>query len=144
MAGVIPLYDEWSAWAPPPGGKGQGEPHVRRMFDFWYGRTKYRQYKQLNELVSQAEGQICSGIAGQEYVVFDQDGGQIAIDLSGAPAARSFAVLWFDPASGRKQRGTDVAGGRRRTLTSPFAADSVLLLTAPSAASTRGVPTGQK
>jgi hypothetical protein len=60
MAGVIPLYDEWSAWSPPPGGNGQGEPHVRRMFDFWYGRTKYREYKQLNELVSQAEGQICS------------------------------------------------------------------------------------
>lgn len=54
MAGVIPLYDEWSAWAPPRGGKGEGEPHVRRMFDFWYTRTKYRQYRQLNVLPEQA------------------------------------------------------------------------------------------
>jgi hypothetical protein len=133
MAGVIPLYDEWSAWAPAPGGKGQGEPHVRRMFDFWYGRTRYRQFKQLNDLVSRNEGQICSGIAGHEYVVFDQNGGQIAIDLSSAPAARSFAVLWFDPTSGREQKGNDVAGGARREFTSPFNGDSVLHLAAPSA-----------
>ena len=121
----------WNNEAPAPGGKGQGEPHVRRMFDFWYGQTKYRQYKQLNELVSRAEGQICSGIPREEYVVFDQNGGPITIDLSGVPAARSFAVLWFDPASGRERKAADIAGGGRRTLTSPFTADSVLLLTAP-------------
>jgi hypothetical protein len=132
MAGVIPLYDEWSAWSPAPGGQGQGEPHVRRMFDYWYGRTRYRQYKQLNELVSQAEGQICSGIAGEEYVVFDQNGGRITIDLTSAPEARSFGVLWFDPVSGREQKGIEVAGGERRVFSSPFNNDSVLLLTAQS------------
>jgi len=77
--------------------------------------TQYRQYKQLNELVSRVEGQICSGIAGREYVVFDQDGGKIAIDLSAAPPERSFAVLWFDPASGREQNGAEVAGGVARS-----------------------------
>jgi hypothetical protein len=128
MAGVIPLYDEWSAWAPPRGGRGEGEPHVRRMFDFWYDRTKYRRYKQLNELVSQSKGQICSGIAGVEYVAYDHDGGTITLDLSAVPTTRSFTVLWFDPASGRERKGTNVTGGDRRTLTAPFTADSVLFL----------------
>lgn len=130
MAGVIPLYDEWSAWAPAPGGRGQGEVHVRRMFDFWYARTHYRRYRQLNELVSRAEGQICSGIPGQEYVIFDQDGGGTVIDLSAGSPAQSFTVLWFDPASGREQRGAEVTGGGRRALNSPYTADSVLLLKA--------------
>jgi hypothetical protein len=98
------------------------------MFDLWYTRTQYRRYKQLNGVVSETEGRICSGIPGQEYVVYDQDGGLVAIDLSAASSSRPFAVLWFDPASGREQQGTEIAGGGRRTLTSPFAADSVLLL----------------
>jgi hypothetical protein len=100
------------------------------MFDFWYARTQYRRYRQLNELVSKAEGQVCSGIPGQEYVVFDQDGGSTVIDLSAASSAQAFVVLWFDPASGREQPGAETAGGGKRTLSSPFPADSVLLLKA--------------
>jgi hypothetical protein len=101
---------------------------VRRKFDFWYTRTEYRRYRQLNELVSAREGQICSGISGSEYVVYDQHGGDIAIDLSAGSPDHSFTVLWFDPASGREQKRPEVAGGARRTLSSPFPADSVLLL----------------
>jgi hypothetical protein len=55
------------------------------------------------------------------------------IDLSSAPKVRSFAVLWFDPTSGRERKAAQVAGGQRRELTSPFDGDSVLLLTSRSA-----------
>ena len=59
MAGVLPLYSEWnSGWAE---GTGEGEPEVRRMFDFFYSKTQYRQYKQLNQLVSSSARQVASG-----------------------------------------------------------------------------------
>ena len=128
MAGVIPLYDEWNYWTHQPAGNGQGEPHVRRMFDFWYSRTRYRQYRQLNELVSREEQQIASGIPGEEYVVYDQDGGTINIDLSAVPAALKFAAVWLDPATGTEKTGEAVLGGARRAVVSPFPGDSVLML----------------
>jgi hypothetical protein len=126
MAGVMPLYSEWHAWAPLPGGNGQGEPEVRRMFDFFYSKTNYRRYQKLNGLVSSSVRQIASGIPGQEYLVYDEDGGSITIDLSAASG--SFSVLWYDPKSGAQQGGGSVNGGASRTLTSPFSGDSVLLL----------------
>ncbi|MGH7927670.1 MAG: putative collagen-binding domain-containing protein, partial [Candidatus Binatia bacterium] len=128
MAGVMPLYSEWHAWAPLPGGNGQGEPQVRRMFDFFYSKTQYRQYEQLNSLVSRDARQVCSGIPGEEYLVYDEGGGSITINLAEAPSSSTFSVLWYDPRSGAKQSGADINGGATRTLTSPFSGDSVLLL----------------
>ncbi len=128
MAGVIPLYDEWSKWSPGSGGDGEGEPHVRRMFDFLHGRTRYRQYVQLNSLVSAAERQVASGVSGEEYLVYDEDGGEIALDLRGAPGSRTFSVLWLDPKTGAERGGGTVSGGAVRTLTSPFGGGDVVLL----------------
>ncbi|MGQ0636496.1 MAG: DUF5060 domain-containing protein [Planctomycetaceae bacterium] len=130
MAGVIPLYDEWNVWTTLPAGHGQGERHVRRMFDFWYTRTKYRRYKQLNELVSRTEEQIASGIPGEEYVVYDQNAGSIVLDLPELTNGREFQVVWFDPVLGAEMSPGKVRGGARQTLVSPFAADSVLFLQA--------------
>jgi hypothetical protein len=135
MAGVMPLYSEWHAWAPFPGGNGQGEPEVRRMFDFFYSKTRYRQYRQLNRLVSASARQIASGIPGHEYLVYDQDGGSIAINLTGASLSTTFSVLWYDPKTGAEQSGGKINGGASRTLTSPFSGDTVLLLR-------RAAPTG--
>lgn len=131
MAGVMPLYSEWTPDPPPTGGNGAGEPEMRRLFDFLYSKTRYREYRQFNGLVSSAAGQICSAVPGQEYLVYDQDGGAITIDLSGAAAEQVFDVLWYNPATGEEQSGGTVNGGASRMLTSPFAGDSVLLLTVP-------------
>jgi hypothetical protein len=99
------------------------------MFDFWYTKTRYRRYKQLNDRVSHAALQIASGIPGEEYVVYDQDGGAIAIDLlSDATATQYFVATWYNPATGEEVKGGNVHGGARPILTSPFAADSVLFL----------------
>jgi len=127
MAGIIPLYDEWNAWTRLPAGNGEGEPHVRRMFDFWYSNTQYRRHKQLNDRVSYSELQIASGIPGEEYVVYDQDGGAIAIDLlKDATAQRFFVATWYEPATGAEIKGGNVHGGARPILQSPFSGDSVL------------------
>lgn len=134
LAGVMPIYEEWHGpkHAPAKGlGKGDGEVLVRRMFDFFYDKPKidYRnpKFQQLNALVSAKDRQICSGVPGQEYVVYDEDGGDITIDLSAAGDA-AFTVTWFDPVDGTLKQGETVKGGANRTLASPFKGDSVLLL----------------
>lgn len=131
MAGVIPVYSEW-LWDFFKG-NGQGEPEVRRMFDFFYSKTRYRQYQQLNQLVSKAVGQIASGTLGQEYLVYDQDGGSITINLSGVPLATIFSVLWVDPKTGVEQSGGSTTGGASKTFVAPFSGDTVLLLRRVSA-----------
>ena len=131
MAGVLPVYSEWF-WDFFMG-KGQGEPEVRRMFDFFYSKTRYRDYRQLNQLVSRTERQIASGISGEQYLVYDEDGGAVTVDLSGVSLAAMFSVLWFDPKTGVEQSGRNITGGAFKTLTAPFSGDSVLLLRRVSA-----------
>jgi hypothetical protein len=157
MAGVLPVYSEWF-WTFLMG-KGSGEPEVRRMFDFFYAKTRYREYRQLNEslsvlmgtrlvrrlsgetsplpsplqsldrfLASRLARQIASGIPGQEYLVYDEDGGAITLNLSNPSSLATFSSLWFDPETGTEQGGGHVNGGAFRTLISPLAGDSVLLL----------------
>ncbi|MFQ5963711.1 MAG: DUF5060 domain-containing protein [Candidatus Scalinduaceae bacterium] len=133
FAGVMPLYSEDWLTHPPAGGQwnGEGEPFIQIMFDFFYSKTQYRQYQQLNNLVSSSARQIASGIPGQEYLVYDEDGGSITIDLSGTASSDAFSVLWYDPKNGNEQNAGSVNGGASRTLTSPFSGDSVLLLSGP-------------
>jgi hypothetical protein len=128
------------------------------MFDFFYSKTRYRQYRQLNDslsvlgrtwlarlrlgelfslpaavqildgyLASRLARQIASGIPGQEYLIYDENGGFITLDLSDILPSAKFSVL-FDPMTGLEQSGGRVTAGAFRTLTSPFAGDSVLLL----------------
>lgn len=125
MAGVLPLYSEWSIWI---GGTGKGEQDFRRMFDFFYSKTKYREYKQLNSLVSKSGRQIASGKEGLEYLVYDENGGSITINLSGAGSSNTYDVLWYNPITGTTQHGGKVKGGASRTLHSPISGDTVLLL----------------
>src|SRR5215510_2267566 len=126
MAGVMPVYSDWLG--ADMKGNGRGEPEVRRMFDFFYSKTRYRQYQQLNQLVSKPTRQIASGIPGQEYLVYDQDGGSITISLSRVPSTTIFSVLWFDPKTGVERSGESITGEALKTLTSPIPGDTVLLL----------------
>jgi hypothetical protein len=134
MAGVIPVYLEvglTDALAPCSGRSdfsGEGEPHIRRMFDFFYAQTQYRHYQQLNNLVSRSARQIASGIPGEEYLIYDEDGGQISLDLRNLPSSSIFSTLWFDPTTGEQKSGDSVQGGERAIFHSPFAQDTVLLL----------------
>lgn len=129
LAGVMPIYSEWEN-APAGGyGNGEGEAEILRMYDFFYSKTSYRQYQMLNSLVSDSARQICSGMPGREYLVYDEDGGSITIDLSSTAARSAFSVLWFDPKTGTEQNDGSVNGGASHTLSSPFTGDSVMLLT---------------
>jgi hypothetical protein len=101
-----------------------GEAEVLRMFDFFYSQTHYRRHEQLNHLVSDGARQIASGIPGEEYVVYDEDGGSITIDLSEADGKLS--VVWYDPKTGKYSDATTVSGGGSRTFDAPFDGDAVL------------------
>lgn len=130
MAGVMPIYSDWNIQI---GGTGKGEPDARRAFDFFYKIPNYRSYRQLNSLVSKDVGQIASGITGSEYLVYDQSGGPVTINLTGASSTKTFTVLWYNPATGASATGTTVQGGASRTLSPPASifpapADEVLLL----------------
>jgi hypothetical protein len=126
MAGAMLLYSDW-LWDHFMGNV-PSEREVRRMFDLFYPKTRYRQYQQLNQLVSKSARQIAAGIPGQEYLVYDEDGGSITIDLSDTSPSVTFAVLWFDPETGTDQSGGGIAGGAVTTLASPLSGDTVLLL----------------
>jgi len=132
FANVLPIYDEMEdmpVWKGPErgAGNGYGEPDVKRALTWWYETVGYRNsnFTIRNGLVSGSD-KICSGTPGQEYLVYDEDGGSIAIDLSGDGG--SFSVLWYDPKNGVDKNGGTVAAGASRTLTSPFSGDSVLRL----------------
>ena len=133
LAGVMPIYSETglSTGRAPTGGQsnfsGEGEPYVRLMYDFVFANTNYRQYQILNDRVNAAQRQIASGIPGQEYLVYDEDGGSITVDLS-SDSGVSFDATWFNPLTGASQSAGPVTGGSTPTLTSPYTTDSVLLL----------------
>ncbi|MFW6193270.1 MAG: DUF5060 domain-containing protein [Gemmatimonadota bacterium] len=128
LGGVLPLYSEWHPNPPPEGGEGTAEPEVRRMFDFLYERTRYRSYRRLNDLVDRSERQVASGIPGEEYLVYDEDGGTVALDLTGVSGGAMFEVLWFDPAVGETRSGDPVEGGEVVRLEPPFGPDAVVLV----------------
>jgi hypothetical protein len=141
LAGVMPLYTDYHIWTsaePPADGAGEADMHL--MFDFVYLKTNYRQYQQLNELVSSPSGQtVAAGILGQEYLVYDEDGGGITITLPSA----TFSKLWYNPATGAEfEEGTVQGNGQQLTIDPPTVLaniDGVLLLKATSPGS--GAPT---
>lgn len=128
LAGVMPLYSEWHPNPPPRGGEGRAEAEVRRMFDFFYRETRYRDYEMMNGLVSRAGRQAASGVPGEEYLVYDEDGGKLALDLTDVDESRIFDVLWYHAASGERIPGDSVSGGQVVELDAPFRADAVLLI----------------
>jgi hypothetical protein len=65
MAGVIPSTSERLDQA--PGRKRRREPRPA-MFDFWYSKTQYRSYRQMNDRVWPSELQIASGIPAKNTV----------------------------------------------------------------------------
>jgi hypothetical protein len=127
MAGVMPLYSEWNKWSESPGNMA-GEAIIRIMYDFLYQETDYRKFVQLNYLVSKNLRQICSGVPGKEYLVYDEDGGIVNLDLSKTSSSDEFYILWFNPITGDRIIGDIIKGGKMINKKSPFKKDSVLFL----------------
>jgi hypothetical protein len=121
MGTVLPLYSDWFT---KPAGHGTGEADYRRMLAFFYTNVNYQsaQFQQLNSRVSASAGQVCSGIPNDQYLVYDQNGGDITLDLSSDPAGNTYRVTWFDPKAGGNgcQIAHNVRGGGSRTLINPF------------------------
>jgi Domain of unknown function (DUF5060)/Protein of unknown function (DUF4038)/Putative collagen-binding domain of a collagenase len=105
-------------------GDGGGFPYVKIMFDTIEG-LKYWEMRPRNDLVSSA---YCLANAGQAYLVYDEGGGALTVDLSDAPASAVFSVRWTNPRTGAKQDGGTTNGGSLVDFNAPFSGDSVLVL----------------
>lgn len=134
FANVLPLYDEhMEGDAPCNGlGNGSGGPIVRAALDWWYANVNYRDpaFTMMNHVVGNAPDQICSGIPGRQYVIYDQDGGLLTVDLTGAPASTLFSVLIINATNGAQLHLGNIAGGARYAAQSPIAGDSIIFLRA--------------
>jgi hypothetical protein len=83
----------------------------------------------LNDCVPHADlctSTYCLADPGGEYVCFFPAGGCEGIDLWDAPG--TFAVEWFDPATGETHHKDAIEGGRRHALCAPFSRSAVLYL----------------
>jgi hypothetical protein len=78
-----------------------------------------------------ASTKYCLAQPGTAYIVFLPDGGEVALDLSGADAR--FNVEWIHPIDGTTTPADPIAGGGQRTLKSPHAGAAVVYLQSQSA-----------
>ena len=65
---------------------------------------------------------------GYQYLVYQPSGGAFTVNLAGI--ANTFAVEWFNPATGSAVAGVSVSGGSNKSFTPPFSGEAVLYLTA--------------
>lgn len=127
FASVLPMYDELVEFDPPCGGlgNGSGEGYYKGMLDWWYSTVNYRHlsFHMLNHLTS--SGSICSGIEGQEYVIYRENGGVMSLNLTGAPG--TYAVTAINAVTGAQMSLGTVPGGGPLAAPSPFGAVDTLL-----------------
>lgn len=104
-------------------GDGGALPYVEVMNDFLYG-GEYWKRSPAHGLVN--AGSLCLADPGQEYVVYRQTGGTIALDLSAASG--KFAAEWLNPRTGARRPAGNVTGGAKPTFNCPDEHDWVLHL----------------
>jgi hypothetical protein len=78
-----------------------------------------------DELLS-ADQAVLSASIGKEYLVYDANGGQIEVNLSGA--SETLSAQWFNPRTGGVIRLEPVSGGGTARFTTPDSKDWVLHL----------------
>ncbi|HKJ67266.1 MAG TPA: DUF5060 domain-containing protein [bacterium] len=78
-----------------------------------------------DELVVSGEGAILTANPGEEYVLYDEDGGKVQVDLSHASGTLRFQ--WYDPGNGESQESNSVNGGTIQTFTTPTSGEDWVL-----------------
>ena len=77
-----------------------------------------------------ASTRYCLANPGTEYLVYLPEGGEVTVDLSGAPGG--IDGEWFNPETGEETAAARTIGGDRRGFAAPFDGDAVLYLKAES------------
>jgi hypothetical protein len=72
-----------------------------------------------------ASSKYCLANPGREYLIYLPEGKEAAVDLSGS--AGSYAVEWFDPATGETRKSASVQSGGSVRLVSPLASKDAVL-----------------
>lgn len=85
--------------------------------DFWHQRVDaWSAFSVCNSLVTNG---LCLGQAGQEYVLYIEDGNPTTLDLSGVTG--TFGATWLNPRTGTTTTASAVTGGAPVTLAPPVA-----------------------
>ena len=120
LRGHNPIYmDRWTSER-----KGTNRELVRRALGqtrTFAGRIDLAGTQVSSELASTG---YCLAVPDKEYLVYAPRGGKVKLDMRKAEG--EFSVEWFEPKSGKSQRGKGVRGGTEQTLESPFENDVVL------------------
>jgi hypothetical protein len=70
-----------------------------------------------DELIVSGEYAILSAQTGSEYVVYDEDGGSVTVDLTGTPG--QLKARWYNPRTGKISGETKTSGGKQQSFQSP-------------------------
>lgn len=127
MGGAYPNYyyrnTAWSLFLPEPTPPGYAA--IKVLAEFWDG-LRYWLLSPANHLLShQGESTWARADGGDQFVVYAQEGGEFALDLSGATAA--VAGHWLDPYTGATVPVPPLSRGRHR-LASPWGTSAAVLL----------------
>ena len=97
----------------------QGEKYVGNATSFFRDELKwdYGDLVPKDNLITSGSSVILAANIGNEYVAYDEDGGTIGVNLSGASG--SLNVRWYDPRNGTFTGSSTTTGGGSRTFTSP-------------------------
>ena len=80
-----------------------------------------------DELIAGGDSVIAAANPGHEYILYDQNGGQMALNLR--ETNNAFNGLWYNPRTGNKQEIQPINGGSISRFNSPTSGkDWVLLL----------------
>ncbi len=70
-----------------------------------------------DDLIAGGDNVILSANPGKEYVVYDEDGGEVMIDMT--TRGETFRVIWYNPRTGEHVQSKSIQGGKTHSFTSP-------------------------
>jgi hypothetical protein len=120
-AGGFLLYGEFDINRPGAGdyGAGQAHPYLKILYDF-VDRIPYWTMSPHNDIVN--AGVYCLADLGKEYVIYAEQGGPVAVDLSAVQG--TFQAEWLNPRTGQRTIVEKVKGGMSQTFMNPAGDDN--------------------
>ncbi len=117
-------YDKKQRFAPFRAADSGHVKQLQHLYDFVTVRTAFQDMSPAQASVNAPN--LCLANPGKEYVIYAPAGGNLSLDLTGAPG--SFSVGWLNPRTGAYEGRAWISGGVKRVFSSPDTNDWVLHL----------------
>ncbi len=121
LSGAPALFPDYNQGKPQPSLIREGARYIGIATRFFRNdlHSDISDLAPHDDLIVTGDHVIMAASPGTEYVVYDENGGEMAVDLSAS--RRSFHVIWLDPRTGRKINQKKIKGGATRHFISPSA-----------------------